>query len=488
MSQSIVRAHIQATLTTTSLAHFGSSHAGDDNIQHVCRDADGKPYLPGSSLRGALRSLAESLPQSTDVLYSLFGKATEDDDQQIHTGKARIFDALSVNTDDSKDAATLTVHRDHVSLNPITRSAEEHKLFTVEYIKAGNAFGFTAELHYPTKEEIIAFTALLQRLASSDIASQTGYLLGGKKSQCFGAFSLSNVNIRLTHEDALCEWLLAENTEISALTTKDRIEDWSEDYQHAAQTHFPLSNAQQWQSYTLNVQAISPLLIKQEQEHEQNLLTTMRQDGKLVILASSMRGMLRAHCRKILMTMAFADTGLPLDQDTQQPKQHIIDALLDQWFGNTEQSSLIRVSDFVASDAAPQQRSMIAIDRFSGGGKDGALFSIDCEQPEHIEGQLWLSAATQAETTPALAALLTYLLRDGFEDDWFIGMGRSKGLGAIRLTSTDLIPCCALIPDAQQSSATCHDKDAWLNAQPTDTFREAHQALTQCLSQPLSHE
>lgn len=487
MSQSIVRAHIQATLTTTNLAHFGSSHAGDDNIQRVCRDTNDKPYLPGSSLRGALRTLAGSLPLSTHVLYSLFGKATDDDDQQIHTGKARIFDAFS----ESEDAETLTVHRDHVSLNAITRSAEaeEHKLFTVEYIKAGNAFHFTAELHYPTKEEIIAFTALLQRLASSDNASQTGYLLGGKKSQCFGAFSLSKVSIHLTHEDTLCKWLLAENTEsskdeINALPT----EDHSKNFQHAAQTHFPLPNAQQWQRYTLNVQAISPLLIKQAQEHEQNLLTTMREDGKLVIPASSMRGMLRAHCRKILMTMAFADTGLPLDQDTQQPKQRIIDDLLGQWFGSTEQSSLIRVSDFVARDAAPQQRSMIAIDRFSGGGKDGALFSIDCEQPEHIEGQLWLSAATQAETAPALAALLTYLLRDGFEDDWFIGMGRSKGLGAIRLTSTDLIPCCALIPDAQQSSGGCHHKNAWQNAQPTDTFREAHQALTKCLSQPLSHE
>ncbi|MDX1997882.1 MAG: RAMP superfamily CRISPR-associated protein, partial [Thermoanaerobaculia bacterium] len=57
------RTRLQGLLTTRTSLHIGAGGSGDPLATDlpVVRDAEGKPYIPGASLKGVLRSAAEAL-------------------------------------------------------------------------------------------------------------------------------------------------------------------------------------------------------------------------------------------------------------------------------------------------------------------------------------------------------------------------------------------------------------------------------------------
>ena len=57
------RVRLEGILTTRTSLHIGAGGSGDPLATDlpVVRDAEGRPYVPGASLKGVLRSAAESL-------------------------------------------------------------------------------------------------------------------------------------------------------------------------------------------------------------------------------------------------------------------------------------------------------------------------------------------------------------------------------------------------------------------------------------------
>jgi hypothetical protein len=138
--------------------------------------------------------------------------------------------------------------------------------------------------------------------------------------------------------------------------------------------------------------------------------------------------MIKGHGRKILATIAHLHYSAPADKAGD-----LIDPLLEQLFGGTTNRSPLWFSDAVSLDKAkPHPQFFNAIDRFTGGVKDNALFNVIATDTQRLESVIeW-----EPERLPSgnwWKGLLVLLLRDAMDGQLAIGWGKSKGDGAIHL-------------------------------------------------------
>ncbi len=99
-----------------------------------------------------------------------------------------------------------------------------------------------------------------------------------------------------------------------------------------------------------------------------------------------------------------------------------------QLFGATGWKSTINISDFSCdSHNGDRKQVFVAIDRFHGGSKDGALYNI-----RHFERPILNGNIELTQRTPVWGkGLLALLIRDLEEGDISFGFGRNKGYGSI---------------------------------------------------------
>jgi len=191
---------IKGTLTLKTPLHIGAPRTEID-IEEVglpiLKDLQGQPYVPGSSLKGKIRSEAEriakkegqpictppntremcgSLKTSPDQLClccRIFGTAG---DNVSVASKVKFRDAYA------KSPVDKTMVRTGIAMNRSTGSVSKRALYTIEAIPAGTSFGFELVAENLTGDE-----AKLLKAALSSFAD-TG--LGGSVSRGMGKIEL----------------------------------------------------------------------------------------------------------------------------------------------------------------------------------------------------------------------------------------------------------------------------------------------------------
>ncbi len=127
-------------ITFASDYHVGAGYGKGFGLDSaLLREADGKPVLRGSALAGLLRGSAYRLLESPPLqkhprdktVQRLFG----------HPGQAKRWHVASAHPVERRPQDALAVRR--VRIDPRTRRAEPHKLFSQEEGLAGQVFGFT---------------------------------------------------------------------------------------------------------------------------------------------------------------------------------------------------------------------------------------------------------------------------------------------------------------------------------------------------------
>ncbi|MCI5133052.1 MAG: hypothetical protein D3904_16440, partial [Candidatus Electrothrix sp. EH2] len=88
------------------------------------------------------------------------------------------------------------------------------------------------------------------------------------------------------------------------------------------------------------------------------------------------------------------------------------------------------------SGCASKQQDFVAIDRFHGGGKDGAKFAVEHSESPCFQGRITVSRRVD-ESGKGLLALV---LRDLREGDISFGFGANKGYGQIEPASVRITP------------------------------------------------
>jgi len=404
-------------------AHLGNGDAEGLTDMSLCRDPlTGKPLLLGTSIAGALRNYLRAYEHGhkgeetlNTAATQLFGsiKGTPEGDQSSLVVNDALADSLSVEI------------RDGVQINDETRTAEDKKKYDLELLPAGTCFPLRFELRLPKNEaqanqlkQILALA--LRGLERAEIA------IGARRSRGFGRCRVSTwqaTMYNLCEPAGLIAWLTAEHTgwkykqpETRPGTSADllggvrELADKRQTFQICAT--FALDSA-------LFVRSTDPLTTHGRQPDHSHIRSSRigTEEVQPVLPGTSLAGALRSRARRVLKTLKVRDT----------------DKLLNGLFGaeHTTQQRDSRASRLIVEEACIEgghilAQSRVAIDRFTGGAFETALFS---EAPQ-FGGSVKL-LLTVRDPQDKEKGLLLLLLKDLWTADLPLGGTSSVGHGRL---------------------------------------------------------
>jgi len=387
----------------------------DGDPEQVLRDRDGRAFIQGSSLAGALKNwlMAACAPE---LVKTLFGT-------QKTAGHLVVSAALF-------DAEAEQYTRPRLRIDPVTAVGEDGAKFDVSHIGAGEKLSFTLTWLGTQESAELELSAVEQALA----ALNSGLIrLGAQKSNGFGRLSLT---VKKRTFD---------------LTEHGDRRDWLDDKTEG--TPLVLPGLEQKQRVVFTVKGHSDnLLVKTAPEYYdtpdglRSYTPNLSEEEHALLPGSSIKGAVRGRC-------AYIAKLLNLD-----------DNFVDQCFGRANQDGdsglpgQIRFEDARLS-GTKRKLSRIRIDRFTGGVFRGGLFT---EEPVSSDVTLKITAPDE----PKLCALLLYALRDLGLGLYNLGSGWAIGRGQIALRIIE-----ASVPDGR--TAVLHQDEhgkLWVN-DPSGLFQ-----------------
>jgi len=480
---------ITGTLKARTAVHVGSGKGNNLTDALIRRDADGKPFVPGTAIAGALRTLATRLAPrlgsescaaltgsaescSCDVCH-LFGDINPSDEEGAESVASRIlvFNARV------KGKAPRPLIRDGVGIDRVTRAAARagRVKFDLEVLPAGTEFEVRFELRgtNDTDEQLLA--AILAEWQAGRV------WLGGRVARGLGAFTLENLEYKtldLNSPDNLLKFLKEDEPwKIAALQS-----DWLQNklgsvHIQSLNTDMPAVIARCWVTIEGTLQAEGPLLTNDATtsgltgfDHAP-LLAQLDGWQNPVLAGSGLRGVLRSHAERIARTLATLEAWKQISPDERRqyfltkcptcspvesrPDEPLAscDALLKeakvssdakesdtplclacQLFGSPRRGSRVIVEDAPYQETGMQSKPVLkildflAIDRFTGGGRDGAKFDALALWKPAFKLRLHLN-----NPQPWELGWLALVLRD-LQEGWLrVGMGATKGFGQVTL-------------------------------------------------------
>lgn len=251
---------IKAKLTALTPFHIGDGSMREpegmvdekkNNKQLKCNavvtDGNGKAYIPGSSLRGALRDwLRQGYENMTENLYSEDAKKEmakirdnkelkpeQKDDAivsfikdnssalerifgtQLNEGKLEVWDAYctsKINTDTDKNGQMCFWNKDRmtyvaksVAIDPETGTAEDGKLYNYELVPAGATFDATFSAQNLSLEEAKLLLAVLKEGFKKE-DNDNPITLGAMTKLDFGRFVIAEPEIYRLDKNTLDKW------------------------------------------------------------------------------------------------------------------------------------------------------------------------------------------------------------------------------------------------------------------------------------------
>ncbi len=454
------RWRIQGYLTTDSNLHIGSGvdFERDDiltengekiHVSLVAVGFDGRPLIPGATLKGNLRNYLESrLPQSS--IEQSFGSLIAGDDNSVG-GKFEFCDALfeSVDCSTKKPSHWEDSRKTGVAVNvSIDRDkgvAANKKLFHWEVVPAKTKF--KAEIYGQdlNDDEV---KLLLQALNGFN-DNENPIQMGAGSADNWGKFIWETCSVREVSKGRIAEWLqtgrtlpVGDNMFAEASLYLDRTD---------LKNNIERLNAENsLVEIKLNIEFDGGFLVndpsrtKSKRDNDENgdkpnHIPLLDLDGKVILPASAFRGAFRAQAEKILRTLNKKVCNGDDNDDKPDNVQSICEVVSScpacQLFGCTGWRSPVIISDFVnQNNSHPKRQEFVAIDRFTGGGADGAKFNAERALSPVFSGsiKLDLGRLEKAGVGEWSIGLLAHTIRDLIEGDITFGFGASKGYGAVK--------------------------------------------------------
>ncbi len=414
------------------------------------------------------------------LVCQLFGDINPQETEGNASGLI-VYDAFLQNEAD-------TVIRDGVGIDRVTGAAAraERLKFDLEVLPAGATFSLRMELDpYFDKDDNSDSEGVLQLLAASLAEWQAGRgVVGGRVARGLGAFSLEEVSF-LDEPLETVEAVTAFLKSGPAWNVRNRDQGWvAAQTQQARATIIPWPEEKQaipvaraWVLAEFILAADGPMLINDPTRAAQGgfdhapLLATYDKNARPVLSGSSLRGVMRSQAERIARTLATLEAGgdgayfkshcpacNPLTTKTTDPvascnsfikklslsERRKLDrkgaedklCMACRLFGSPWNGSRLRVEDaYLKPGTEPKLKVMdfLAIDRFTGGGRDGAKFDAVALWKPEFKVRLFLE-----NPQPWELGWLALTLRDLHEGLTTVGFGGTKGFGQMRLHEPQL--------------------------------------------------
>lgn len=451
---------IRGVLELETPAHLSNGDADPSvDMPLVLDPAEGRALLTGASLAGALRHylnahqdgyadtgrFAEKEFSPALLLFGMRrGDVKEDDRSDQVIAKKRYQSPLIVEDALGRAPRPLIELRDGVRIDPKTRTAYAEidpdtgkprgSKFDMQLLAAGNQFEIGFELVlgaavYPHREQV------LDALAITLHALQTGQIsLGGRKHRGYGRCRVNSWRVwryDLTTGEGVQGWLTHGR---AWATDSGQMGDDILSLLDRAQDALPTDQRQRL-SMQASFEIDGSLLIRSgfEEAYGPDMvhLSSNRRgsDGKLtpvpVLSGTSLAGVLRHQARRIARTVGRnekqADVfvnrmfGVMPKHDRGRRKRH------------ASISSRVKVAETAVEGGTRLVQSRVAIDRFTGGALESALFA---EEPL-FGGQAAIDIILE-DPQDAEVGLLLLVLKDLWTGHTPLGGESSVGRGRLR--------------------------------------------------------
>lgn len=399
-----------------SPAHFGGGE-GLHSDMIVLRDHAGNPFIPGTSIAGALRNLMalnllyedeykqsakpddnHSFGKEKNYMQLLFGGGNDHDTQSW-----LIVDDAFLLTENDEDTRFLDIleRRDGVALDPITRTARDKAKYDFEVLPPGMRFSLRFELviwtppdHHKEKKVLFknenisevkkAFRTLL------DLCENNSLRMGAKTSRGFGRVQASEIALYQIDCTPLAEGISQSFLGWLEDGQQNPTRASSKPLQQFIKNKNELGNSYSRQlkqfKMTIQLQLLSSLIVRSylaESFAPDSVNLTQYDCAKNhsfhTLPGTSIAGALRHRAEKILNTLA---------ENSTPPSTFNAFNFINEMFGIVKEKKKSKEKDNILGsrliveetvfDAVNQVNEMIqnriAIDRLTGGTIDGALF------------------------------------------------------------------------------------------------------------------
>ena len=403
---------------------------------------DGRPFIPGSSLRGVMRAHLEReyalLGMSKETILSLFGHAGNEREGNTTTyrGRLRVFDSIPDIASEEPVRPSYEI-RDHVSIERATGTARDKAKFDAECISKYTQWKFPFKIVYEGEnsadDEIILLGEALRALRAEEL------VIGSRSAIGCGRFQLTVESSRAfdrAQPQDLIDFLRYRLNIDSPTTTTE--------FSFPSPGVGSLSSSDQdafhLLAFELDIRCNGPLLVRagpipvgEQQKRKEAMRVDAPTDATFVttfgptedftqvpyVPGSSLRGVLRHRAEQICSAQ---DVGVEVPM---------------RLFGGEKgslfyQRGRIRIENGVVTDILSVCSDHVAVDRITHAAARGAKFDDQALDGPNIQFRVHVDFTNDLEDL-ACAALLLLLIRDLTTESSGITLGSqtTRGYGSI---------------------------------------------------------
>lgn len=380
--------------TTAPLAVIASRSTQGIN-RPIATTPWGDPWVPASGIAGALREHLGSV--GLDAVHYMGGMSDHSDDGLQPSMIRVVHTALS--------GVTTPTELGQTRIDSRTGAAAQGSLRTSQQIPAGTRIDVDLLIdgqHSPDSELVDALARWTPRVGSG--------ATNGMGTTRTVAISIGTLD--LTAPDDLSMWIGHGGPELFAAVATEPV---------TPESNGPATTV------TVTCTIVDPLLIAPTR-------TGNTATSGTTLPGSSIKGVVRHRAEFILQSLANDESLAPA----------VAQAALDHIFGASDRRGRLQFSDAPVLIRDREERPHVAIDRFTGGGIDGRLFSEEVI----ASGQFTLTITALDELDQWEIDLLDAVLVD--IDDGFVAFGArtARGFGTVTLAERPAMPDLGTVVDA----------------------------------------
>lgn len=399
---------LTGTLTAQTALHLGNGQRGEvegltrktasgkeESVQvaEILRDENNLPYLPATSLKGALRAR-----YGGEAGAELFGHISGADDRGGTMGRLWIYGAIC------RSSPSPTPPSARTRIDRASGTADDHKLFHMEMVPQGTKFAFRAIWLTDASGE--ALTAELAHVATAlaPLTSGNGITLGRGGRQGQGLVRLADLQAVLKPWNG----------------TPRPVKLPKVDWRAAGEiTNLRLHGDGPFMIH--DPRATPSKTCARQDDADTNILRALRDSKDQPLLpGSSLMGALRARA-------AWLDHGADDRDRVYNPDTPLTPT--EELFGVTGWRGLLTVDAIEVKKPGKAQCFMsVKIDRFSGAPIDGALFGMEGFVDPEFDVTLRLAPRGNAPSDGA-RTLFDRLIQDIAAMGLTLGHGAARGFG-----------------------------------------------------------